>query len=79
MLCPALMRGQTVDSPAPPPCGGRCPLCALQTACPLGGVCAAFADKFLFPDTVVAKPMGDLDELAGTHEQALEDDTAAQV
>ena len=51
-----------------------------QTACPVGGVCAAFADKFLFPDVTTAKPLGDLDELAGAHEQFQDaDDSAAQV
>jgi hypothetical protein len=60
---------------APPPLTS-----CVQTACPIGGICAAFADKFLFPDVEVAKPLGDLDELAGTHEATMEgDDSAAQV
>ena len=51
-----------------------------QTACPFGGACAALADKFLFPDVETPKPLGDLDELQGAHEQFQDaDETAAQV
>ena len=30
----------------------------VQTACPFGGICAAYVDKFMFPDSpvVVAEP-----------------------